>query len=437
MNFSETSYPPAYVSEKLRIAYLFQCISFRFSKSFAVQMHIYHLTRGLQQAGHSVSLLALQGQRVLYTEDTETVRNDNLVNDHFGQLGLSGTAPYKLFESGTRRIQMGLRLPYLALFDSHRMYEAACRNLRGYHLIHERLNLLAVGGAFASRRLGIPYVLEVNSDLLEEREFQGTPERGLRRSFAVWTTRFCFDTAQKIICVSSQLRDHLVEKWGIDAGKIVVLPNAADTEAFDRKYEVEPIRRRLGLTTEPIVMFVGGFYVWHDLPLLLDSFGKVLSKIPNAKLVLVGDGRTRLLIEEKVKENGLQQAVLLTGAVEHSRVPELLAIADVAVAPNISFFQGHGGSPLKLFEYMAAGKAIVATRTGQVAEVIRDGHNGLLVESGDVDGFADGIELLLADPVKRERFCQSARRQAFEQHSWKRYAERLEDIYTDILSRRR
>jgi glycosyltransferase involved in cell wall biosynthesis len=418
----------------LKIGYLFQSTGLRFSKSFAVQLHIYHQLRGLQQAGHSVSLLALQGRRVLYTEDLEAIRSSNLMNRHFGELGLSGTTSYKLLESGVRRIQTELHLPYLALFDSHRMYEACCKNLSSHDVIHERYNLMALGGAIGSRRLGIPYVLEVNADMIAEREFHGTPERGFRRRFGVWTTRFCFNTAQQIICVSVQLREHLVRKWKVSADKIVVLPNAADTEVFGRGYDVASIKCQLGLTNEPVVMFVGGFYPFHDLPLLVDSFAKVVQKIPEAKLVLVGDGRTRPKVEQMVTNNGLQRSVIMTGAVEHHRVPEMLAIADVAVAPNILFFRGHGGSPLKLYEYMAAGKAVVATRTGQVAEVIRDGHTGLLVEPGDVKGFANTIGALLADPGKRQRLGQSARQQAIARHSWEHYAERLVKIYTSVIS---
>jgi glycosyltransferase involved in cell wall biosynthesis len=135
-----------------------------------------------------------------------------------------------------------------------------------------------------------------------------------------------------------------------------------------------------------------------------------------------------------IVEEGLQDAVMMAGAVEHRHVPEMLAIASVAVAPNISFFNGHGGSPLKIYEYMAAGKAVVATRTGQVAEVIQDGLNGVLVEAGDKLGLADAIIALLNDPILRDRLGRQARRQAVEHHSWKQYARQLERIYSTILS---
>jgi glycosyltransferase involved in cell wall biosynthesis len=417
----------------LKIAYVYQSISTNFAEPFAVQLHIYHQLHGLQQAGHQAHLVSLQGRRVLFTDDLQVFRNEQLPDNLFGKLGLSGTRLFKTFESVVRRIQKELKLPYLALFDSYRTYDACRQNLRDHDVIHERYNLMAFGGALASRRLGIPYVLEVNADLLEERQAQGTAERGLRHWFAVKTTRFCFDTAQRIICVSAHLKDHLVKKWHVNEDKIMVLPNAADTDAFGKQYDVRSVRNRLGLADDPVVMFVGGFYLWHDLGLLVESFGDVLKNTPDAKLVLVGDGRTRSLVDQLVEENGLKQAVLMTGPVEHHQIPEMLAIASVAVAPNISFFDGHGGSPLKIYEYMAAGKAIVATRTGQVAEVIQDQRNGILVEAGNRDQLAEAMIRLLTDSHFRERVGQEARRQAVAQHSWTQYARQLESIYSSII----
>jgi glycosyltransferase involved in cell wall biosynthesis len=302
-------------------------------------------------------------------------------------------------------------------------------------LIHERFNLLALGGAWASKKLGIPFVLEVNADLLEQRKFKGIPERGLRRLFAIWATRMCFNAAAKIICISADLKDHLSRKWNIEDSKLAVLPCAADVEAFEPKHDAERVRRGLGLTNEPVVIWVGGFYPWHDLDLLLKSFTLVLQRRPNAKLVLVGDGQTRPWVEREIQKNGLRQSVILTGAIAHTRVPDMLSIADVAVVPSapVPASRGGTGTPLKLFEFMAAGKPIVATALNQAAEVIQDGHNGLLVEAGDVNRFAEAILTLLNDPLERVRLGQSARQQAIERYSWEQYTRRLEEIYLNVL----
>ena len=419
----------------MNIAHLYQETGIRFNEPHAAQLHIYHTMRGLQQAGHNVTLLALQGRQVLCTNDLEIFRSDKRLAKHYGRLGLSGTAPFKGFESGIRRLQTLLHFPYLALFDSYRMAEAGTINLRGYHLIHERFNLLSLGGAWASRKLGIPFILEVNADLIEQRKFKGTPERGLRRLFAERATRFCFEAATKIICISTDLKDHLHRHWNIEEHKLAVLPCAADVEAFRPDHKAELVRRNLGLTTEPVIMWVGGFYPWHDLDLLLESFTQVLRKQPKARLVLVGEGQTRPVVAQKVMQNGLRHAVIMTGAIAHTSVPEMVSIAEVAVVPGapVPASRGGTGTPLKLFEYMAAGKAIVATALNQAAEVIQDGHNGLLVKVGDVNGFAEAMLSLLDNSEKRGRLGENARQRAVEQYSWEQYTRRLEEIYRSVV----
>ena len=423
------------LAPRLNIAHFYQEGGIRFCEPQAAQLHIYHTLRGLQQTGHEVTLLALQGRQVLCTKDLRVFKSDTLSASHYGRLGLSGTGPFKRFESGVRRLQSELHVPYLALFDSYRMAEAGSLNLRGYDLIHERFNLLALGGVWASKKLGIPFVLEVNADLLQQRKFKGTPERGLRRVFAVWATRRCFDAAAKIICISPDLRDHLHNEWKIQDSKLSVLPCAADVEAFTPNPNPDRLRRRLGLTSEEVVMWVGGFYPWHDLDLLLDSFSLVRAKFPRVKLVLVGDGQTRPLVEGKVQRGGLQQSVIFTGAIAHGDVPEVLSIADIAVVASapVPASRGGTGTPLKLFEYMAAGKPIVATALNQATEVIEDGQTGLLVEPGNADRFAEALLSLLKDPKERVRLGQNARQQAIERYSWTEYTKRLEEVYRSVL----
>jgi glycosyltransferase involved in cell wall biosynthesis len=348
---------------------------------------------------------------------------------------MSGTALFKRIESSFRRVQSEAQLPYLALFDSYRMAEAGRRQLRGYDLIHERFNLLAMGGAWASRKLGIPFVLEVNADLLEQRKFKGVPEKGVRRLYAEWATRSCFNSAARIICISEDLKKHLSGRWKIEASKLAVLPCAADVDAFRPDQSGEATRHELGLTNESVVIWVGGFFPWHDLDLLVESFRQVVQKRANVRLLLVGDGPTRPAIEGKLAKNGLCQAVIMTGAIAHSRVPEMVAAADIAVVPAspVSASGGGTGTPLKLFEYMAAGKAIVATALNQATDVICDGYNGRLVEAGDATGFAQALLALLDDSMERRRLGQNARQRAVERYSWQAYTRRLEEIYGDVL----
>ncbi|MEW6085916.1 MAG: glycosyltransferase family 4 protein [Chloroflexota bacterium] len=422
--------------KKLRIAYLFQNIGTDFSKSYAAQLHILHTLRGLQERGHFASLMALYPKkRVIYTDNIDAVVGNRLGEEHFARTRKREGRFLRLFESGVRRLQSSLRLPYLSLFDDYRMFNAARDNLNDIQLIHERYNGIAVGGALASKKLGVPFILEVNADFFDQSKAQGRPIRGLQREIFRMKTRYCFERADKIICVSEQLRIHMIEKWNLTPGKTVTLECAADVAAFGRHFDTKKVRQKFNLNTEPIIIWIGGFYRWHDLDLLLESFIKVVNRLPQTKLILVGDGQNRVHFEQRVKAVGLERSVIMVGLIEHEKIPEILSVADVAVAPipALSAQDGGTGVPLKLFEYMAAGKAIVTTNVYQSASVIQNGFTGVLVEPGNVEGFAESIIKILVDDDERKRLARNARQRAVEQHSWNKYSELLENIYYDVL----
>lgn len=447
---NHTPHTKDHTPETFSITHLFQAPGIAFAQPQAAQLHIYYTMRSLQNAGHDVRLLALVGQEVINTSDLR-IFFDKPAPTMFGQLGLTDRPIFRLFERGVRRIQKDLRLPYLALFDSLRLYDGVRHTLPGLtpdkrsnqHIIHERFNLMALGGALASRRLDVPFVLEVNADLLQQRRAKGKAERGLRRLWARWATRFCFNSADMIVTVSTGLARHLQQEWDIPAQRLAALPCAADTKRFARAQSVRPEERRLqtvegtvvSLNNRPVIMWVGGFHHWHDLELLLDSFANVRQQTPDACLVLVGDGATRAQIQQRVTQQGLAASVLMTGMVPHHHIPYMLALADVLVAPSPALppDQGGTGTPLKLFEYMAAGKAIVATAVDQATAVLEHDKTALLTPPGNARAFAAAITYLLQNPAQLTRLGANARGQAQTKHSWEEYARQLTEIYRRLL----
>ena len=416
-------------SEPLRIAYAIQNVGgIDFTKGIGDAVPVKYTLRGLRQVGHDVSCFRLKGRSVVGTDDV-----CNLEQEWAAPLGLTGSKAFMMFESGVRRVQGELGRSYYAIFDTFRFYEACCRCLPQYDLCHEHNGLFSAGAALACKRLGIPYVLTFSADPLLEAELVGNPLRGIHAQVAAWEAKLTYRTAKKIICVSEPAKKHLVESWKVEPTKIVVMPNGVDIELFGSDYDPRPTRAELGLDGAPVISFVGGFQHWHGLDRLAESFAKVLPEVPQARLLLIGDGPARASIERRITELGIEAAVIITGLVPQSGVPKMLAIADIAVIPYPHLPKELWFSPLKLYEYMAAGKAIVASRAGQIAEVIQDGHNGLLVESGDVAALAQALLKLLKDPVKRERLGQNAREQAIRHHSWERYIKRLEDIYRSVV----
>ena len=415
------------IKRGFRIGFALQNTGINISESSGSSLQINHIIRGLQRAGHHVSLVALRPKRrVLFTSDPQLMT--------YGKLSISGTKSFHLIESGIRRIQSSCRIPYFGLFDSYRFFEACCENLSGYTILHERNNLFSIGTALASRRLGLPYVLSLDSDQILEFDFLGMPLRGIQRVVAKWMAQFSYDAANVVTTVSQTYKSYFISQWGISADKIKVLPNGVDTEMFHPNINAGFIRRKHGLGSAPLIIFVGTFWPWHGLEEFIDIFRIVLKKIPRAKLLLVGDGVVKPKIVKSIAEYHIEDAVIFAGEIDYVTVPAYLNASDVAVAPfppdvpNSSM-----GSPMKLFEYMASGNAIVASKIGQIEEILQNDDTGILVEPGNVDEFAQAIIDLLKDPEKRKMLGKNARQQAIEQHTWEQYINRLEHVYQSVL----
>ena len=413
----------------LRVLYAIQNVGgIDFTRDIGDTVPVKQSIVGLKQAGHTVDCLRLEGNRIALIKDvTHPDRQQT------APLGLSGNRIFRILEGGARRIQRAFNFPYFAFFDSYRFFEACCRIASGYDLIHEHNGLFCLGSAWASTRSRMPYVLTFSADPILERELVGKPLRGLHASVARKEAQYTYRAANKILCVSEPAKSHLIDGWGVEAKKIVVMPNGVDTQLFRPLKTSLSTRIQLGLDGQQVVSFVGSFQPWHGIDCLVESFARVLSEIPQARLLLVGDGPARPIVEDVVRRLDVSSKVTITGLVPQAKIPEILSAVDVAVIPYPRLPKDLWFSPLKLYEYMAAGKAIVASASGQIAEVLQDGYTGLLFAPGDVEECAQAIIRLLKDPSELDRLGKNARHQAVEQHSWDGYIHRLEAIYQDAI----
>jgi glycosyltransferase involved in cell wall biosynthesis len=274
-----------------------------------------------------------------------------------------------------------------------------------------------------------------DADQIAEHDFMGKPITGMLRWRAQRLLRYNLRAARCVICVSEPARDGLIERWHVPPAKVVVFPNAVDTGRFCPTPETRShVRTDLGLGEGPLAIFVGNFYEWHDVATLLEAFAQVLGTQPDARLLLVGDGPSREAMQLRAADLGLAGATRFAGLVPHALVPRLVAASDVAVAPVPPMSRDSWLSPMKLFEYMASGVGIVASRAGQLASVLDDGRNGLLVSPGDASGMGAAIVRLMQDEPLRTRLGAQARVDAVERHSWERYVSRLERLYAALAA---
>jgi len=256
--------------------------------------------------------------------------------------------------------------------------------------------------ALAAGRLACPLVVEINGLLEDE-------VKGWRRAVVRKAHRFALKRTSRVVTVSPLLREALAERYAFPAERIDVIPNGADTDLF-RPSDRIAARKRLGLPVDrPIIVCVAGFFAHHALDLLMAAAAKV-----RALLVLVG------------KDGPTGGDLIHAGRVPHEKVPDYLAAADLCAyvlrAPHAQF----GFSPLKVYEYMAAGRPVVAaTDLGEIRTFINGEGVGVATPL-EVDAYAAAMVALLEDGASRRRMGEAGRALAERRFTWSRSAGEVE-----------
>jgi glycosyltransferase involved in cell wall biosynthesis len=275
--------------------------------------------------------------------------------------------------------------------------------------------LLGISAMLAAIATGRPTVLKADSSGEMSGEYFRTGLRSLRLSPESRLTRFLLSRrnallrrADRFVCLSGEMREEFI-RAGISPDRILTIPNGVDTERF-RPADPEErsrLRRMLALPDGPVVIYTGRLVRYKGLPELLEAWRKIAFEHPDACLVLVGEGGGDLqACEEELRQNvatqGLTRSVRFTGAVEN--VEDWLRAADIFAFPTHDEAFG-----LSLVEAMACGLAVVSTRVGGLADIVRDGVNAVAVPPASPEALAEALRSLVADPTYRQRLGEAAR----------------------------
>lgn len=301
----------------------------------------------------------------------------------------------------------------------------ACRDFRP-DVIYERYNLYTLSGIWAAKRHGIPLILEVNAPLFDERSAFG----GLSlAAFARWTEDTAWRRADAVLPVTKVLADRITQSTG-PRRHVVVVPNGINPEEFAGPIDSAAAKARLGLDGRLVLGFTGFVREWHRVERVLEFMASDASP-PQSHFILVGDGPAKEGLISRAAALGLADRASFPGVVPRDAIRDYVAAFDVALQPHVVPY----ASPLKLFEYMALGRAILAPDTDNIREILVDGRDALLFDTTDDNDFRSKLAQLAGDPALRERLGKAASMTVeTEGLTWHRNAERVSALAEKLLA---
>lgn len=293
--------------------------------------------------------------------------------------------------------------------------------------LYERYNLFLPAGVWLKRKYKLPMLLEINAPILEERQhYDGLSLTALAR----WSQAYAWKGADLVLPVTRVLGD-MVQAYGVPTERIVVIPNGINGARFDRAPDVDDAKAALGLSGRMVLGFTGFVRDWHGLDKVI---AMIAQDPPHAlrHLLIVGDGPVRATLEKQAAALGISDRVSITGVVGRDDVARHVAAFDIALQPAVVAY----ASPLKLFEYLALGKAIIGPAQPNLTEILTDGENAILFDPADVNGMAGAIDQLCADPTLREKVGANARGTiASKKLTWRENAECVVRLFSGLATR--
>ncbi|MFO1431487.1 MAG: TIGR04063 family PEP-CTERM/XrtA system glycosyltransferase [Candidatus Competibacteraceae bacterium] len=296
--------------------------------------------------------------------------------------------------------------------------------------------LNAIPAMYVGRKWGIPVVYEVRAFWEDAAVDHGTAVEGswryrATRALETWVYR----RVGHVTTICEGLRNDIIGR-GIPATKVTVIPNAVDIGQFSTGKAPDPaLLHRLDLADARVLGFIGSFYAYEGLPLLLESLPLVLARTDKIKLLLVGGGPQAALLKQLAEERGIGGKVIFTGRVPHAEVQRYYDLIDVLVYPRLAIRLTELVTPLKPLEAMAQGRLVVASDVGGHRELIRDGETGILFRAGDATALAAGILGLLDCPQRWPKLKTAARRFVESERNWPGSVARYRPVYAAVLGR--
>lgn len=283
------------------------------------------------------------------------------------------------------------------------------------------------------RRRKIPVVYEVRAFWEDAAVDHGTSrERGLRYTSTRTLETVALRRASHVTTICEGLRKDIVAR-GISARKVTVIPNAVDVDAFE--FGVAPdlaLKSALGIADCTIVGFVGSFYAYEGLDLLLSALPAALQRMPRLRALLVGGGPDEAALKAQARSLGIEDKVIFTGRVPHGEVHRYYSIVDVFAFPRHSIRLTELVTPLKPLEAMAQGRLLIASDVGGHKELIEDGVTGVLFRADDAGSLSNAIVRLLSEAERWPHLLRQARAFVERERTWAASVARYRPIFAAL-----
>ena len=375
-------------------------------------IHIKEIIAGFRKRGHQVGLIGSSCNRSENADYFYNLKN----TDHF-------------FLKWLKNRKQPLFISSITLF----LY--LLRVLARYDLIYARDFHTVIISLISRFIYGKKLIFEINGIAHEEQRLKG--DTILNRIFVFLiknAERVASNYSDRIVSVTPQIADYLVRHYHTNKDKIEFISNGVNTRKFYPIHDEKILNRKrieLGITVdEMVITFVGNLAPWQGVDLLIKAAPLVIEKIKSLKFLIVGDGILRHEYEQEVKHLGLTSRIIFTGMLEYELIPLIINLSDICVLPKRSMKSGF--SPIKLYEYMACGKPILASRV-EGMKLIEEEGIGRLAEPGDVMDFSKGLIELLKDGKVRNEMGQKGLCLARNRYDWNNKVVEIENIMKKLV----
>lgn len=307
------------------------------------------------------------------------------------------------------------------LVRTDRSYESSLReNIKTIEpdFIYERASYIQLSGVRSARKSSVPHLLEVNTPQLEERlRFTGTRSFLHKKNRERDREQLC--STDLILPVNTALKEYFMDRYSLDSSRFLVLPNAFNRDSIrrDDAYR-ERIRQRYNLGGRRVIGFVGSIFEWHNLESLIEAFEMLEQR--DTTLLIVGFGEHVENLKQKASESPRSGDILFTGKVEKQHIFDYISVMDICTAPGAAWYQ----TPIKLFEYGAMAKPVLAPKTAPVRDVITDGEEGFLTD-GTAFEIAAQLGWMLNHPGEAKEAGRRLQHRVFHDFTWQTNAKKV------------